>query len=182
MAREQWPEAVARLNEAKALRPNDARVRLGLASARARDGKLADAIRELETLDPRAPNLSAVTAPGAYCIHAQRGAEAVALLAPVVERVPRFAEARFLLGADGPARRCRPSQRPSRARPGVPDARAGGPSHGELRAGAQAERPGRERPEQPGLPEVPQILDTLGWVQDLAQAERLDTRIKELGG
>jgi tetratricopeptide (TPR) repeat protein len=98
LSQNQPAEALKLYEQAKAIQPDNPRVRQGLAVARARLGQLPEAIKELEGIDPRAWSAETVTTLSAYYLRANRPADAVRLLAPVVERSPKFAEARYLLG------------------------------------------------------------------------------------
>jgi len=92
-------EALKLFEQARAITPNNSRVRQGVAVAQAQLGHLPEAIKELEGIDRRAWSNDTVTALSAFYIQAGRHADAVRLLAPVVERAPRFADARYLLAA-----------------------------------------------------------------------------------
>ena len=98
LTRNQPAEALKLYEQAKAIQPGDPRVRQGVAISQARLGHLPEAIKELEEIDPRAWSADTVMALGSYYLRANRPADAVRLLAPVVERAPRFFNARYLLG------------------------------------------------------------------------------------
>jgi tetratricopeptide (TPR) repeat protein len=98
LGREKYDEAVKLYGEARKLRPFDPRPRLGLAAVKARSGQVADAIRELEEVDPRARSGSVILALATYYLQANRPNDAQRLLEPVVQRFPTLAPARYLLG------------------------------------------------------------------------------------
>jgi tetratricopeptide (TPR) repeat protein len=134
-------EALALYERAKAVLPADPRMRQGLAVAHARLGQLPEAIKELEQVDQRAWSADTVLALSTYYLRANRPADAIRLLAPVVERAPRFPSARYLLGLaylasndPGPAitqfeelQRQAPDNIQTRFRLGVAYSRAGRP-------------------------------------------------------
>jgi tetratricopeptide (TPR) repeat protein len=97
LSQNQPAEALKLYGQAIAIRPDDPKIRQGLAVTQARLGHLPEAIKELEGIDPRARSADSVMTLGAYYIRTNRSADAVRLLAPMVERAPRFAEARYLL-------------------------------------------------------------------------------------
>lgn len=97
--RRDYAEAGKLFEQAKALRPQDPGARLGLADVHVRTGKVDVAIKELEGIDPRARSAAVQMALGRMYLAVNRPAEAIRALAPVVERRPKFAEARGLLGA-----------------------------------------------------------------------------------
>ena len=90
-------EALKLYEQAKVIQPANPRVRQGLALAQARLGHLPEAIKELEQIDPRAWSSDTVMALGSLYLRANRPADAVRLLAPVVERSPKFVGARYQL-------------------------------------------------------------------------------------
>ncbi|HUG37122.1 MAG TPA: tetratricopeptide repeat protein, partial [Candidatus Limnocylindrales bacterium] len=98
LARKNYQEATRLYDEAKELRPDDPRIRLGLAASKARLGKVEEAIGELEQVPPRARTAVLVSALGIFYMEANRPSDAVQLLAPVVTQLPRLTQARFLLG------------------------------------------------------------------------------------
>lgn len=98
LSRKNYAEAARLYAQARDLQPEDPRIRLGLAAALARLGKLREAIAELEQVSPRARTGGVVRALGSYYLLADRPVEAVQLLAPVVTQLPRHTAARFLLG------------------------------------------------------------------------------------
>ena len=94
------PEEAARLyTAARAVRPADARIRVGLAVAKDRLGKREEAIRELEEVDGRARTPAVLLALGEMYLKANRASDASSVLAPVVQRAPKYARARYLLGS-----------------------------------------------------------------------------------
>src|SRR5438552_7140271 len=97
LSRNRLPEALKLYEQAKAIQPADPRVRQGLAIIQARLGHLPEAIKELEEIDQRAWSADTVMALGSYYLEANRSADVVRLLAPVVERAPRFVNGRYLL-------------------------------------------------------------------------------------
>src|SRR5262245_48815095 len=99
LARQGQPKAaVVALTEARVAVPGNPRIRLALASALASEGKLGDAIKELETLAPQARSPRMELALGELYLRANRTEEAVATLSELVQRVPGFPAARFILG------------------------------------------------------------------------------------
>ncbi|MBI5628187.1 MAG: tetratricopeptide repeat protein, partial [Candidatus Rokubacteria bacterium] len=97
LERKDYPAAVALYEQGKKIEPEQPRIRLGLAVARARLGKLSDAIRELEELDPRARLPEVVMTLALYHLRARKPEEAIAILAPLVRQLPRLSTARLLL-------------------------------------------------------------------------------------
>ena len=92
------PEAALKLyQQAKAAKPADPQVRQGLAITLARLNRLPEAIKELEEIDPRAWSAETVMALSSYYLRANRPADAIRVLAPVVARAPKFANARYML-------------------------------------------------------------------------------------
>jgi tetratricopeptide (TPR) repeat protein len=98
LRRRRFGEAAAYFERADALRPGDPRIRVRLAAARVRLGRLHDAIKTLEEIHPRARSGGSLIALGWCYLRAQRSREAAALLAPLVEQAPRWVELRLLLG------------------------------------------------------------------------------------
>jgi hypothetical protein len=86
-------EAVRLFSEAKAIAPASPRPRLGLAAAYSSNGRLPDAIKELEELDPRARTVPVAVALGASYLQANRPADTIRTLTIVAERFrsPRHA-------------------------------------------------------------------------------------------
>ncbi len=99
LRREKWGDAARFYSEAKQIREADPRIRLGLAAAYARLGKVDEAITELEDVDPRATNTGVITALGIYYLQANRPDDAIRLMSSAVTRLPRFVYGRFLLGS-----------------------------------------------------------------------------------
>jgi len=97
LERRKFDEAKEFYKQAKASNPYDPRPPTGLASIMAQQGNLADAIKELEGIDPRAWTVEAIRALGQYYLQANRAADAVRLLGPLVRRKPELAQARYLL-------------------------------------------------------------------------------------
>ena len=98
LGRKKYDEAAKLYEEARKLRPSDPRPRLGLAAVKARSGQVADAIRELEEVDPRARSGNVVLALATYYLQANRPNDAQGLLEPIVKGLPAFGHARYLLG------------------------------------------------------------------------------------
>ena len=98
LGRNQPAEALKLFEQAKAIQPVNPGVRQGIAVAQARLGHLPEAIKELEEIDPRAWSPDTVMALSNLYLRANRPADAVRLLAPVVERSPRFLAGRYQLG------------------------------------------------------------------------------------
>ena len=98
LSRKRYDEAAKLYGEARKLKPFDPRPRLGLAAVKAQSGQVADAIRELEEVDPRARSGSVVLALASYYLQANRADDAQRLLEPVVQRFPALGQARYLLG------------------------------------------------------------------------------------
>jgi tetratricopeptide (TPR) repeat protein len=96
---QKYEDAVKLFEQAKAIKSDDANIRLGLAATKARLNRVPEAIKELEELDPRARSVAVLLALGRFYVQAERSTDAVRLLSSVVERVPRFPQARLLLGA-----------------------------------------------------------------------------------
>jgi tetratricopeptide (TPR) repeat protein len=90
-------DALALFEQAKGARPDDPEARLGAAEATARLGQRAAAIKELEALEVRARPVTALVTLGRLYIQENRPGEAVPLLAPVVQRMPKFVPARVVL-------------------------------------------------------------------------------------
>jgi len=88
LKRKKLDEAKEFYTQAKASNPYDPRPATGLASIMAQQGNLADAIKELEGIDPRASTVEAIQALGQYYLQANRPADTVRLLSPVVRRNP----------------------------------------------------------------------------------------------
>jgi len=97
LSRNQPGEALKLYEQAKAIAPNDPRVRQGIAIAQARLGHLPEAIKALEEIDPRSWSADVVLALGTFYLRANRPTDAIRLLTPVVERAPRFLGARYQL-------------------------------------------------------------------------------------
>ena len=97
LERRKLDEAKEFFQQAKASNPYDPRPPTGLASILAQQGNLPDAIKELEGIDPRAWTGGAVLALGQYYLQANRAADAVRLLGPLVRGKPKLAQARYLL-------------------------------------------------------------------------------------
>jgi len=98
LSRNQPAEALKLYEQAKAIQPANPRVRQGVAIAQARLGHLPEAIKELEQIDPRAWSADTVMALSSLYLRTNRSADAVRLLAPIVERAPKFVGARYQLG------------------------------------------------------------------------------------
>jgi tetratricopeptide (TPR) repeat protein len=98
LARQEYAQAEDLYTRARDRDPEDPQIRLGLAAARARQGRLAEAIQELEAVSPRARNGGVVRALARYYLDSRRPGDAIGLLGPLVSRYPRYAQARFLLG------------------------------------------------------------------------------------
>jgi tetratricopeptide (TPR) repeat protein len=111
LAHMDYAEAERFYTRARDLQPEDPQIRLGLAAAMARQGRVDEAILELEAVAPRARTGSVLRALARYYLDGGRPAEAVQLLAPVVAMHPRYAHGRFLL-----AQAYLASQEPERAR------------------------------------------------------------------
>ncbi len=99
LARRNNEEAIALYRRAKVMAPLNPRVRLGLATALARSGRVRQAVQELEDVEPQARSADILMALGDYYLQAGRPAEAIALLSPVVGRSPQFVPARYLLAS-----------------------------------------------------------------------------------
>jgi tetratricopeptide (TPR) repeat protein len=99
LRRRRYGEAAAYFERADARRPGDPRIRVRLAAARVRLGRISDAIKTLEEIHPRARSGGTLIALGWCYLRAQRPRDAIALLAPLVEQAPRWVELRILLGA-----------------------------------------------------------------------------------
>lgn len=97
LARERYAEAEQLYARARDRDPENPRIRLGLAAARARQGRLAEAIEELEAVSPRARTGAVLRALARYYLDARRPGDAVTMLAPVVRQYPRYASGRLLL-------------------------------------------------------------------------------------
>jgi tetratricopeptide (TPR) repeat protein len=98
LARKDYAQAERLYARARDRDPEDPQIRLGLAAARARQGRVAEAIQELEALSPRAHTGAVVSALARYYLDSNRPADAITLLGPMVAQYPRYAQARFLLG------------------------------------------------------------------------------------
>jgi tetratricopeptide (TPR) repeat protein len=97
LAQNRPTEALKLFEQAKAIAPADPTARQGVAVAQAQLGHLPEAIKELEGIDRRAWSSDTVIALSGFYVRANRAGDAIRLLAPVVERAPRFAQARYLL-------------------------------------------------------------------------------------
>ncbi len=99
LSQNQADEALKIYEQAKALQPGDTTIRVGLAATQARLGRLPEAIKTLEEIDPPARSADSMMALGSYYIQDKRAADAARLLAPIVERAPRFTNARYVLAS-----------------------------------------------------------------------------------
>jgi tetratricopeptide (TPR) repeat protein len=98
LARRKAEEARGFFEKAKALRPQDPDVRLGLAESMAQLGQVSEAVAELEGLDLRARSLLVQISLARFYLQQNRPAEVIAVLAPIVERFPKLPIARLFLG------------------------------------------------------------------------------------
>jgi tetratricopeptide (TPR) repeat protein len=98
LARKNYDQALTLYERAKALRPLSSAPRVGIAAVKARRGQVADAIGELEAVEPQARSVQLVLSLAGYYLQANRPKDTERLLAPAVERYPRLAPARYLLG------------------------------------------------------------------------------------
>jgi Flp pilus assembly protein TadD len=89
LGRKKYDEAAKLYAEARTLRPLDPRPRLGLAAVMAQSGRVPEAIRELEELDPRARSGNVMLALATYYVQANRSEDAQRLLEPLVARGAR---------------------------------------------------------------------------------------------
>ncbi|HET8576774.1 MAG TPA: tetratricopeptide repeat protein [Methylomirabilota bacterium] len=99
LAKKNYDEALRLYERAHGLRPLSPQPRVGIAAVKARKGQVAEAISELEGVEPQARSGALVVALATFYLQAERPADAERILAPIVERYPAFSSARYLLGA-----------------------------------------------------------------------------------
>ena len=98
LTRKNYDQALTLYERAKGLRPLSPQPHIGIAAVKARKGQVTEAIAELEGLDPQARSGAVVGALAVYYLQANRPAEAERILVPIVERYPKLAAGRYLLG------------------------------------------------------------------------------------
>jgi len=99
MGAKRYAEAKKLYQEAVTLAPQDPRMRLGLAAATAALGDVRGAIKILEAVDVRARSVAVLMALGSYYLLDGRAQDTIALISPVVGRIPNLTGARLLLAS-----------------------------------------------------------------------------------
>ena len=94
-----YEQALKLYERAQTLRPLDPRPRLGIAAVKAQKGQAAEAIKEVEAIDPQARSVGVALVLANYYLAGNRAADAERLLLPILERFPKLAAGRLLLGS-----------------------------------------------------------------------------------